>query len=58
MGNTDVESANIGGRCAFATWFYVIGEIAVNVMYAEPNEKRQGLINAWHPAVFVKEVVA
>jgi 5-methylcytosine-specific restriction endonuclease McrA len=35
--------------CTFATWFYKVGEIAVNVMFAADGEKRNGLINAWHP---------
>ena len=35
--------------CAFATWFYEIENLAVNVMYALPGEKREGLKNAWHP---------
>ncbi|MFM9862280.1 MAG: hypothetical protein ACKVRO_01625 [Micropepsaceae bacterium] len=35
--------------CRFATWFYYIEELGVNVMYAIPGEKRDGLIGAWHP---------
>lgn len=55
-GNTDLQTANLSGKCAFATWFYIIGNIAVNVMYAEPNEKRKGLINSWHPTKQTKRL--
>jgi hypothetical protein len=33
----------------FATWFYDIEGIGVNVMFAAEGEKRQGLVGAWHP---------
>jgi len=35
--------------CTFATWFYKVGNLAVNVMFAIDGEKRNGLIGAWHP---------
>ncbi|WP_376957977.1 hypothetical protein ABNQ39_13055 [Azospirillum sp. A26] len=34
----------------FATWLYHVGDISVNVMFAVPGERRQGLIDAWHPS--------
>lgn len=34
----------------FATWFYYVGGIGVNVMFAVPGEKRLGLVDAWHPS--------
>ena len=37
------------GSCAFAAWFYYIGDVAVNVMFAADGEDRQGLVGAWHP---------
>lgn len=37
------------GKMYFATWFYNVGDLAVNVMYALPGEQRQGLEVAWHP---------
>ncbi|MEE8057611.1 MAG: hypothetical protein V3T17_07230 [Pseudomonadales bacterium] len=55
-GSSDVELMSIDGCCVFATWFYVIGEIAVNVMFAEPSENRQGLINSWHPSTVIKRM--
>jgi hypothetical protein len=45
---------NLNGKCAFATWFYIVGSVLVNVMYAEPNERRQGLTYAWHPTTISK----
>ncbi len=38
-----------GGTSSFATWFYWIDKLAINVMFAEDGEKRNGLIGAWHP---------
>jgi len=55
-GNTEIQSENIRGKCAFATWFYIVGPIAVNVMYAKPNESRKGLLRAWHPGSIKKRI--
>ena len=55
-GMTNMETANIKDRCAFATWFYVVGNIAVNVMFAVPGEQRQGLRCSWHPSNMSKRV--
>lgn len=56
-GQTEVEAANINDRCAFAIWFYIVEPIAVRVMYAEPSEKRDGLVNAWHPSNTSKYII-
>ena len=55
-GLTNMETANLDGQCVFATWFYLVGRLAVNVMYAEPTEKRQGLICSWHPTTVIKRI--
>ncbi len=55
-GCTDMETANISKRCVYAVWFYVVGPIAVQVVYAEPSEKRKGLQNTWHPDTVTKRV--
>ena len=46
---SDVHTAQLDGKVAFATWFYNVGDLAVNVMYALPGEQRQGLEVAWQP---------
>jgi hypothetical protein len=38
-----------GGTSPFATWFYYVDGLGINVMFAEDSEKRDGLIGAWHP---------
>lgn len=49
-GTTDVHCALLpDGSCTFATWFYEIGNLSVNVMFALAKEKRAGLKGAWHP---------
>ena len=45
------------GDCAFATWFYEIENLAVNVMYALPGEKREGMVNAWHPRLATNKLI-
>jgi hypothetical protein len=37
------------GSSTFATWFYYVDGVGVNVMFAVAGEARQGLIGAWHP---------
>jgi hypothetical protein len=50
VGTSDIHTLfNESSECVFATWFYEIDNLAVNVMYAKPNQKRDGLVNAWHP---------
>lgn len=44
---TSVPSSD--GSTSFATWYYWIGKLGVNVMFAVEGEKRQGLLGAWHP---------
>jgi len=55
-GNTDIQTASLKGKIAFATWFYVVGSLAVNVMYALPSEKRHGIDKAWHPDSITKKL--
>ena len=49
VGGSDIAIAQVDGKVAFATWFYNVGNLAVNVIYALPGEQRQGLEVAWHP---------
>ncbi|WP_298627003.1 hypothetical protein [uncultured Legionella sp.] len=37
------------GEVAFANWFYQVGALVVNILYAIPGEHRYGLTDAWHP---------
>lgn len=56
-GGSDVHVAMLGKQCAFATWFYEVGSLSVNVMYAIEGERRQGLTQAWHPRFGHKRLV-
>jgi len=51
IGMSDLETATktIDGSCVFATWFYSVHDLAVNVMFAADGEHREGLVGAWHP---------
>ena len=49
VGGSDIDTLQIDGKVAVATWLYNVNDLAVNVMYALPGEQRQGLEVAWHP---------
>jgi hypothetical protein len=49
MSDMWLTPARPGASSTFATWFYDIGAVAINVMFAVDGEKRQGLVGAWHP---------
>lgn len=53
-GQTSIQTAQLQGQIAFATWLYYVGTIAVNVMYALPSERRRGLLTGWHPTEITK----
>jgi hypothetical protein len=55
-GGSDIHTARSDGKVCFATWFYNVGDLSVNVMYALPGEHRQGLESAWHPRVGAKQL--
>ena len=55
-GASDIDTAQMDGKVAFATWFYNVGDLAVNVMYALPGERRQGLEGAWHPRMGAQRI--
>lgn len=46
-----------GASSSFATWYYWVDKLAVNVMFARDSEKRQGLLGAWHPRYGTNKVV-
>ncbi|KAF7961341.1 hypothetical protein AWV80_34150 [Cupriavidus sp. UYMU48A] len=55
-GGSDVHTAELNGQVAFASWLYHVGDLAVNVMYALPGERRDGLKVAWHPRMGAKRL--
>jgi hypothetical protein len=56
VGGSDVYTAKLEGKVACATWFYNVGDLAVNVIYALPSEQPQGLEVAWHPRMGAKRL--
>jgi len=50
LSDVEMDIDILTGKCAFATWFYIIDPFLVNVMYADSTERRQGLIHAFHPS--------
>lgn len=57
MSDIEAEMRNSDGSCAFATWLYCLEGLAVNVMFAADGEKREGLIDAWHPRFGTNKLV-
>jgi hypothetical protein len=48
-GLTDIEARNINEKSEFATWFYNIGNIGVNIIYW-PHKKTPKITgHTWHP---------
>lgn len=51
-GGSDVDTYQLNGQVALASWLYHVGNLAVKVMYALPSEQYEGskrLKGAWHP---------
>jgi hypothetical protein len=48
VGQSDLHAVSTNRRIVYASWFHYFGPAAVNIMFAEPGEKRQGLVHAWH----------
>lgn len=53
---TPIEAVNDGNSTVFATWFYIIDTIAVNVIYSSVLGNEHVLRNAWHPSQASKTV--
>lgn len=49
-GGSDITAVKLGERTVYAVWFYILDRLTVRVMYAEPEERRQGLADSWHPS--------
>jgi len=58
-GMSDIEAVlrASDGSCAFATWFYYVEGLAVNVIFAADGEEREGLKNAWCPRFGTNKLV-
>lgn len=57
VGRTQVQAALLNGHVAYAAWFYLVGPIAVNVIYSLPGEHRVGLARSWHPSSSERRIV-
>jgi hypothetical protein len=55
-GRTPVHTTSLDGNIVFATWFYIVDNISVNVVYAEPTEHRRGPGHSWHPTKIGKRI--
>lgn len=51
-----VQTVQLNGRVAFASWFYIVDRAAVSILYAEPFERRKALAQTWHPNTIGKYV--
>jgi hypothetical protein len=57
VGRSDVWAWPTQGPIAFATWFYSLPHVWVNVMFAVPGQRRDGLVGAWHPSHGTKRLL-
>lgn len=56
VGYSDVEMLLVDGRVTYASWFYVVDKVAINITFAEPSEYRKGLVHAWCPSKIGKRI--
>lgn len=51
VGPSDLKADTLASdnSVAFAVWVYALGALVIHVMYAIAGERREGLVNAWHP---------
>lgn len=50
VGVTPINAVNNDRETVFASWFYVVGDIAVDVIYSAQNEYMHVVRNSWHPS--------
>ncbi len=51
-GLTPIESLNLNGDSAFATWLYMVDQIAVNIIYVTKYRHPNVMENTFHPDNF------
>lgn len=54
VGYSDLNLAQLNGRPVYAAWLLALDRFTVRVIYAEPTERRKGLIGSWHPSTITK----
>jgi len=57
IGPSNIQAELLDGQCSFAAWCHNVGSLSVLVMYAADNEKRDGLLHAWHPQYSSKRIM-
>lgn len=48
-GVTPIDAVNKAGVTVFASWFYIVGDIAVDIIYSDDAEYMRVIRNYWHP---------
>ena len=54
VGYSDLDTAQLNGIIVYATWLYILDRFTVRIMYADPSERRRGLIDSWQPSTITK----
>lgn len=55
-GSTTMHTIDIDGVSAFATWFYMIDQLAVNIIYVSHYGDPGVMKDTWHPDKLIKVV--
>lgn len=53
---TPVMAGKLNQRIVYAGWFYIINQIAINIIYSEPAKNPKVLRHSWHPSTVGKRV--
>ena len=56
VGRTPIHAVDRGNVTEFANWFYFVGAIGVNVIYAPPPHRSRHLGYVWHPSFPTKRL--
>lgn len=48
-GVTPIDAINKNGVTVFASWFYIVGDIAVDIIYSDEAEYMRVIQTYWHP---------
>lgn len=54
VGRSNLYTARLARRVAYATWIYHLEQFTVSIIYATPGERRKGLVDSWHPSTVTK----
>jgi hypothetical protein len=53
---TPIHTAQANGTIVLASWFYIVGRLAVNVVFVVPGHRPHHQVHLWHPGDSTKRL--